>query len=106
MVRYLRIAILPLVAVLTPIPHGMAEGSQTGSPTAATVAKPRIILVGTYEDIRGCHRACDDEYEECIRNIMDVYGLKSKNDPLPASGYPYLENCAKRKVQCRSNCYR
>jgi hypothetical protein len=67
MVRYLRIAILPLVAAaITPIAHGLAEdiGSKPQISTNL-IAVPLIRVV----DAQECRRQCDANYAACHAEV-------------------------------------
>ncbi len=64
MLRHLRIAILPLVAALIPIPYSMAQNVPMQSWRSTN---PNIILVERYDDIRACQQRCKDHLVECYR---------------------------------------
>jgi hypothetical protein len=110
MVRYLRIAILPFIAIAMPIPYGMADGLPSRSQAAPYGAQPHIILVDRYEDIKGCQRACKDEEEECLKNVSDVYGIRGQNEPIPREKMAAVDKgihaCVVNSSTCRQNCYK
>jgi hypothetical protein len=63
MFRYLRIAILPLIAAaVTAIPHGMAEDTGMLPPVSANRTAPRLIRVVDQE----CRRRCDTDLASCL----------------------------------------
>ncbi len=98
MFKYLRIAILPLVAAtVMPIPQGMAEGMPMQSYNST---RPHIILVDKYDDIKGCQRACDEDFEECVNTSKSVYQSGS------AQWHEGIQACSVLHQNCRQNCYR
>ncbi len=90
MFRYLRIAILPLDAVVMPLSHAMADGSPVQSQVLTRPLPPHLIRVQDYEaHIARCRRACDADYQECLELTQR---------------YTYLEE--RHCVYARGTCYR
>jgi hypothetical protein len=68
MVRYLRIAILPLIAAaVTAIPHGMAEDTGVLPPVSANRTATRLIRVIDEE----CRRGCDTDFASCVARGLE-----------------------------------
>ncbi len=65
MFRYLRIAILPLIAVLIPIPQGLADG--IGSQPQISTAGPLIRVAD-----QQCRRDCDADFAPCIAQAREL----------------------------------
>jgi hypothetical protein len=64
MIKYLRLAIVGLPAVATPITCGMAGGLPRGSRILTSPAP--LILVDKYQDIKACQQTCADDRRVCL----------------------------------------
>ncbi len=99
MVRYLRIAILPLIAIVMPIPHGMAEDIGMLPPVSANRTAPRLIRVQD-STVRECRRQCDVTFSACVAQARE---LKQQGARLDAVN-EYGALCFKEHDACYRAC--
>ena len=78
------------------IPYAMADVMHQSHASTSTFPH-YLTLVGTYEDISGCKKACEDDLKECASNAQQVY----TGDQLQRQ----LANCSHTWRVCRDNCY-
>ena len=100
MIRHLRIAILPLIAVLMSAPHGMAANIaiqvQISTNPVAVPLLIRMADAGTQE----CRRQCDADYHACMAEVPEF-----KNRGVPSAELEkYVQACSNEHYACYRNC--
>jgi hypothetical protein len=100
MIRYLRIAILALIATaVMPTPHGMAEDIG-GPPRISTkLGVPPLIRVQNAET-RECRRQCDAVFAACVAEIRELKQQGARDDALNRYGAA----CFKEHEDCYRTC--
>jgi hypothetical protein len=99
MIRYLRIAILPLVAVVMPISYGMAEDIGTLPPVSANRAAPRLIRIVDQD----CRRTCDTDFASCLAQAQEMRRSSVSNEQVNKSA-EYAEACTQIHKYCYRGC--
>jgi hypothetical protein len=96
MFKHLRIAILALMAVVTPIPHSLAEdiGGQPHISTGLVVLP--LIRVADAQ----CHRDCDATFEACVAQARMINDRGASD----ARVLDYIQTCRNQHAACYRAC--
>ncbi len=98
MFRYLRIAILPLIAVaVMPTPYGMAEDIGSQRQISTNLGALPLIRVQYTEQ---CRRDCDATYAACIAEIGELARMGAGQ----ADREQYALNCNRAHAACYRAC--
>jgi hypothetical protein len=109
MLRRLRIAILPLVAVLMPIPHGNADGLSIQP--FKSVKRPLILVQQGNREL--CAQRCEFDYQTCAQIVRENssngnyggYQLIPQQRAQEFNQYA-LDGCETKFRYCNRNCDR